>query len=527
MHRWCGLLLQLHVTGFKLELQFHSTDATDTLKATVIAVERTQIRVRLRSTMRSGLMERSMQDGTGGTSTGTLAADLARMQALARAPVTSANDLKLNLANIYRTLFLADLTQFDVVALRKAAPASMQALFEMRLDLRNQIAAWDARGFMTHDVQRALRDVFRVTRYASDMLGELGIDHEKLTPGQHTRRGFTGTDANVLVNPAFQAGGDLAFQAGDVILVRGQAHNSAAIARIGDVDSQFSHIGVVHVDKDGRGFKVEALIESGSVITPLEQALDHELGRAIVFRHKDPAVAARAARMIHDHVRERTGLRHIWYDFSMTPEGYRRLYCSKLVRLAYDLATDGKLKLPAYKTRLDATNRDFLNRVGVKTVETFAPGDMEIDPRFDIVAEWQDYRITSSLRNQDMIATKLFEFMERDGYTFKEDWTIRLIGLLGRVSAHLSESAKDMIADVVPKVPPNMKRRTIAVVAMLHKTAEPILAKLNELEHAEIARTGHPPHPRDVLASLEGVRTAADGRIGYLVAPRSPPVKQA
>ena len=154
--------------------------------------------------------------------------------------------------------------------------------------------------------------------------------------------------------------------------------------------------------------------------------------------------------------------------------------------------------------------------------ETFAPGDLEIDPTFDLVAEWADYRITAGLRNQDMIATKLFEFMERDGYCFHEDWTIRLIGIFGRLSAHLSEQAKDMIADVVPKVPPNMKRKTIAVVAMLHKTAEPILEQLTVIEHQEIARTGHPPHPRDVLGTLDKLKAGADGHIGYL---RSPAAK--
>ena len=449
----------------------------------------------------------------------TLADDVDRIQALAAAPVTSERELNANLTAIYCALFETDLSRYDVAAVRTSAPATIQSLFELRLALRDQISAWDKRECMTHDVQRALRDVFRVTRYAGDMVGELNIGHAKLAAGGATRRGFTGSDLNVLVNPAFQTGTDFPFQSGDVILVRGQAHNSAAIARIGDVDSQFSHVGVVYVDGEGRPFMVEALIESGSVVTPLEHALDHGLGRAVLLRHRDAKLASKAAAFIHSHVAKRR-MRRIWYDFTMQLEGYRHLYCSKLVRLAYAKASDGALMLPAFRTRLDMKNRDFLDRVGVKTVETFAPGDLEIDPRFDIVAEWHDYRITSSLRNQDMIATKLFEFMEANGYRFQEDATIRLIGWLGRLSAHLSEDAKDMMASVVPKVPPNMKRKTIAVVAMLHKTAQPLLEKLLEIEHSEITKTGHPPHPRDVLAYLDEVRRASGGRIGYLVAPK-------
>jgi hypothetical protein len=452
---------------------------------------------------------------------GTMAAELTRIGILARLPVVTESDLKLNLANMYREFYLADFSKYDVVAVRKAAPNTMQHLFEFRLLLREQIDAWAAKGLMTRDVQRALRDVFRVTRYASDMLGELNIGHDRIPEGGRTMRGFTGTDLNVLVNPRFGSGADLPFQSGDVILVRGQAHNSAAIARIGDIDSQFSHVGVVHIDEDGRPFMVESLIESGAVITPLADSLDHGLGRAVVFRHRDAKLSNAAARAIHAHVKKRSGLRRIFYDFSMKLEGYKRLYCSKLVRYAFHLASDGKHLVPAYTTRLDMKNRDFLDRVGVRAMDTFAPGDLEIDPRFEIVAEWQDYRITSKLRNQDMILTKLFEFMDVHNYRFEEDVTIRLIGFLGRLSAMLSESAKDMISSVVPKVPINMRRKTIAVVAMLHKTAEPILLKLEEIEHQEIARTGRPPHPRDVLAYLEDVRAASGGRIGYLVVPGS------
>lgn len=447
----------------------------------------------------------------------TVADDVAEMQGLAGAPVVSEAELKANLGTIYKRLFLADLTRYDVAGQRKTATQGMQSLFELRLSLRNQIPEWEKRGFMSREVQRALRDVFRVTRYAGDMLGEINAGHEKLPAGSMPRRGFTGADGNVLVNPAYHTGGDLPFQSGDILLVRGQAHNSAAIARIGDIDSQFSHVGIVYADADGGLHKVEALIEAGCVVTPLEKALEHGLGRAVLLRHRDSGLAARSAQAIHKHVAKRR-LRRIWYDFTMTLEGYKHLYCSKLVRLAFLMGSKGDVSLPAYTTRLDMKNRDFLDRVGVSTIETFAPGDFEIDPRFDVVAEWADYRVTSSLRNQDMIATKLFEFMEDHNYKFEEDTTIRLIGWLGRISAYLSEDAKDMIADVVPKVPPNMKRKTIAVIAMLHKTAQPLLEKLQEIEQAEIARTGHPPHPRETLAYLDEVRRVSGDRIGYLVA---------
>ena len=174
--------------------------------------------------------------------------------------------------------------------------------------------------------------------------------------------------------------------------------------------------------------------------------------------------------------------------------------------------------MPTFGTRLGMTNRDFFERIGVTATETFAPGDMELEPHFDVVAEWQDYRATSSLRLQDMIMDKFFEWMDTGGYRFKEDLTARLIAVMGRASSYLSEDAKTLISGVVPKVPPNMSRRAIATIAMLHSTAERVLRDLELVEEERIARTGRPLHPREVRVRLEELRQASNGRIGYLCA---------
>ena len=63
-------------------------------------------------------------------------------------------------------------------------------------------------------------------------------------------------------------------------------------------------------------------------------------------------------------------------------------------------------------------NRDFLDRIGVTAKETFAPADIELEPDFDFVAEWQDYRVTSRLRLQDLLMDELFRWMDDYGYKF-------------------------------------------------------------------------------------------------------------
>jgi len=451
------------------------------------------------------------------TSPTAIREDFDALERLALAPVSSAGELEANLAAIYRALLDVDLDQYDMNEVRGEAGALSSAIFALRQHVHDRIGEWHRDGLMTREVQKSMRDVYRASRYAADMLGELANDHARLGEGHHTYAAFTGPAGFTDVHPPNGVGPQVAFRSGDVILQRGSLHNSAAIARIGDMDSQFSHVAMVYIDEAGRQWAVESLIEEGAIVTPLEENLAHDLGRAVLLRHRDADLAHRAAKYMHDRVlRARRSFFPIRYDFSMEIIGSRNLYCSKLVRRAFDAASDGEVKLPTFGTRLDMKNRDFFRRIGVTAYETFAPGDLELEPDFAVVAEWRDYRVTARLRLQDMIMTKLFEWMETRDYVFKPTFTIWLMSVFGRGSSYLSESAKSLIADVVPKVPVNMRRSAIAAIAMLHHTAEPLLKELESLEEASVQRSWRPLHPREAFEALERIREASGGKIGYL-----------
>ncbi len=441
---------------------------------------------------------------------------------LATAPVADAAELSRNLSRIYHDIIERDLSAYTGQSFRPYATALMDEMFFIAMTLRNRIAEWQAAGLMTLEVQIALRDVMRALRYANDMLGELNSGFSFATDDDPPMRAFRELAYNTFVHPRFDEGRNLDFRSGDVLVVRGTRHNSAAIARIGDVDSQFSHASIVHFDESGQGFVVESLIEDGAVINPLTKALDQRLARALLLRHPDAQMAARASQLIFDHVKRsrEKGAKPILYDFTMKLYGYDRLFCSKLIRLAFEDASDGTLKLPAFTTRFDRRKGDFFHRIGVTAEESFTPGDLEIEPAFDLVAEWQDYRYTSQIRLQDLIMTKLFEWMRMHGYRFQEDFTVGLIARLGRLSTKLSSRAQNLVADFFGRIPPHMPRRTIATIVMLHRTAQPLLEDLQHMERVMVNAEGRPLHPREIFDHLEQVRWRSGGRIGYLVAPR-------
>ena len=446
-------------------------------------------------------------------------ADLSTLEALAQTPALSASELVKALQAIYQKAANADFSDYDVRAIAKSAPEIMYRLFDVRIGLRNRIAEFEQRGLMTAEVQQALRDCFRILRYVSDMVGEVGTGNARYGEDAVALPAFRGTDYNTLVNYAYYKGPDLPFKSGDVMLMRGQAHNSAAIARIGDVDSQFSHLAMIYIDDAGKHYVVESLIEDGAIVNTLGHSLAHGNARAVLYRHKDPVLAASAAKLIHGHVAptRKTFGRRILYDFSMRLDEGRRLFCAKLIRLAFQMASEGRTKLPRYPTRFSMKNRDFLDRIGVKAMATFTPADIDLEPQFDLVCEWQDYRGTSNIRLQDFTCDKLFEWMDRYEYRFEETMIIRIVSLLGRVTSYFSDTAKDILASVAPKVPINMPRKAVAAVAMLHKTAEPIFRELREIEAATVRQTGRPMHGEEIFEALERIRLREGSRIGYLV----------
>lgn len=445
--------------------------------------------------------------------------DFRRLVALVERHPQTAEQLEQLLDAIYRQVFAVDFAHYDLVRLQAAGPDILDDYYDLRLALRERIGEWRDAGLLTAAATDRLRDCFRALRYATDLIGELRAGFRTRRVGASRRIAFA---EGTLFHPDLRAENRHTFRSGDILLVRGTIHNSAAIARIGDVDSQFSHAAMIYIDKHARQYVVEALIADGATYGPLYRALSHNLGRAVVFRHPDADLAHRAAETMFRHVRKSRSLfgRHIPYDFSMELDIADRLFCSKLIRFAYAEASDGGFVMPSFPTRFDRASKDFLERIGVTARETFAPGDMELEPGLEAVAEWRDYERTSNLRLQDFVMAKLFEWMEDHGYIFEETAWIRFLSTMGRMTAYFPWPLRSLIAAIAPKIPVSMKRETVAAITMLHLTAEPLFKELQRLERESVTERGYPLHPREILTHLENMRRDAPDKIGFLHRPR-------
>jgi hypothetical protein len=185
----------------------------------------------------------------------TILTDFKQLQSLADETPRDASDLHDNLREIYQALYLVDFSRYEAKEVRESAEELLRAIFQIRLDVRARIEDWRRKGLMTHPVQADLRDCFRASRYAGDMIGEIYLEHPRLAADQSTFAAFAGPWPNVMLNSALVSGPPT-FEPGDVIPQRGMVHNSAAISRIGDTDSQFSHVGIVaHSGDFGQRFR--------------------------------------------------------------------------------------------------------------------------------------------------------------------------------------------------------------------------------------------------------------------------------
>jgi hypothetical protein len=207
-----------------------------------------------------------------------------------------------------------------------------------------------------------MRRAFRYARFGEDYLAEWLMVHGGLANAPKAL--LDGGPPHVLTNPA-AGGADL--RPGDVLLRRRSTFESGLIARSGDEQGDFSHLAIVGRDSAGRKYIVEALIPSGTVVTPLDDYLKNtDESRVVVLRYHDGAAADRAAIEIYRRARAALDAgRAIPYNFALDMSDDTRFFCSQVADYAYRTATNPPLPrgcLPQGKLRPRAEHRPWCDQ---------------------------------------------------------------------------------------------------------------------------------------------------------------------
>ncbi len=231
---------------------------------------------------------------------------------------------------------------------------------------------------------------------------------------------FEGQSPQLLVNPVH---GPFKLQSGDVLVSRGTAVVSAAIAKVGDQEGIFSHAAMVYVDPNTQKvYVIQSEIETGTEVEPIEKNyMSDGKVRAIAFRHKDPVLAAKAA----EHATKvalaaRSKGQQIPYDFKMDLSETNDLFCSEVPYMAFKEASQNRVILgQKYSTTfVQRKNRYFLDSLGISVPSTYSPNDVEFDDQMELVAEWRDYSRVGKAHRRDAVMASVFDWIEHEGYRF-------------------------------------------------------------------------------------------------------------
>ena len=332
------------------------------------------------------------------------------------------------LANHYQKLFNLRANDVDFEKLSQSEIQDIISLsFDSRLKIKEKMKLLDVSSVSGEKCLSSIKSIIRALRYVEDYMIEL----EYSSMSYFDKMEFitlTGEGSLFLKNPKFKFDSVQDLRSGDIILSRGNAYSSAAIARIGQNDTQFSHLSLVYEHSDKKMYTIEAHIEIGSVVAPVQENINQKNARSVVFRHKDPKLSHLAAKMMFERVKKRQDKKkNIQYDFGMDYKDDERIFCSEVVSEGFNKASKklyGKeLDVPQHKTKFNKGLIPFLQTLGIKINDnnvkdfvTFGPGDIQFDSSFDIVAEWRNPKKMRDNRFKDAILTKMFQWMENENY---------------------------------------------------------------------------------------------------------------
>ena len=261
---------------------------------------------------------------------------------------------------------------------------------------------------------------------------------------------------------------------GDIILSRGGAPTSALIARGNPYPGNFSHVAMLHVDEDtGEAVIVHSLIESGAVVTSIEEFFAYGNRRLLVLRLRadhpllaiDPLAPHRAAGAALERIRRR----HIPYDFALEWHDPARMFCAEVPYHAY---REVGLDLWRWRSQLDSPGlRRWLGDLGVRQFDTIIPSDIEYDPALVPVVEWRDLTVLRQNRLDNAILDVLLESAEagtRLDYPWYRyplyvlvkgwSWLVNLFGLQPPIPEGMSVTAALRVSALVHDVHPRMYR---------------------------------------------------------------------
>lgn len=387
----------------------------------------------------------------------------------------------------------------------KSHDALLNELWDFKLTIHDKLRSFHQSSEFMRDCSDALRGTFWSIRMAEDIIHD-DLYRNYKDSVKFPDNSYEVNNLHVRKNPKFgQFDLKTELKSGDIILSRGNAYTSAAISNLGEFDTQFSHMSVVYRDPTGELWTVEAHIEVGSFVRPIQDHIDDKNFRAMVYRFDNEELAAKAAEFIFKKVKkasDTTG--NILYDFGFDLAESKQLFCSEVASHAFDVASEGKIKLPMFTSSLIKRKEAFVRLLELKPDESFIPADIEVDPRFTVVSEWRNAAKVQDNLEKDAILQSMFQW--HDAYGYRLIQASSKDSLLYRNVAWPLRRVPFLKKYFIEKLPLNMSRKLIGYFGVLEGVGVFLQKNLKAEDDRVTAERGMPLTKLEKYEFLNQVR---------------------
>ncbi|MGZ3774284.1 MAG: hypothetical protein ACXVCY_09570 [Pseudobdellovibrionaceae bacterium] len=428
-------------------------------------------------------------------------------------PSTCSSVINEELQNLESTNF-SDWNRVEIY--QKTQPV-LEALFKVRQAIHSRLEE------MPKDCIVSFKKLLRTVRLTADMVGVIGfndlqlhgesLDFKRQPIPIYEKEAYHPYHLNSQLDPNKK----FEFKNGDIMITKGVSFVSSTISGITDQPSVFSHTVFVHVDDKTKKVRtIESYVGKGVLFYDIDEALKNENARILVLRAKDSKLAAKAANYMAKRVEKSLAAGHVIpYDYKLDFNDNSKMSCAEVALDAFKTASDGKVILPYVPSTVSFSDDDFLTKIGIRKGNIFTPSDLEVDPRFDVVLDWTDYRLMRDSWIKDAVLSESLRWMDQLGYRIHDSltaigaeavWAFRPVpgvwNLLSMAAGLPSDFAKD-----VPS-------KTVGTMGQLNDLGKTLLPILRNEDFNQIIKTHYWLSATELRQTLDKARQI-DGALYY------------
>jgi len=394
-----------------------------------------------------------------------------------------------------------DFNQYSDSDLKTNSSEGIKASWKLRSSIHNQLSNMD------RECRLIARDIFHQLHDHEDYYGEFA--YPQIRPEKPEGKDFQKEAVPILNREAYAPYNlvkdlnSFQFEPGDIILARGTSFLSAIITQLTDNRSHFSHAVVVvenTVNGQPRLGTVESYTTTNVKFFDLNEALKNENVRLLVLRPKNSRVAVKAAEFALQFSAEK-----IKYDFDFNFDDYSKLSCVEVAKAAYDLGSDGQIKIPENPAMLNLNNSEFLKRMNFKNGPMITPGDLEFDSHFNIVLDWRDYRLVRNSRYKDVVMSEIVNLMDEKKYVFISSGLSKIASTVVLPSRSTIWWPLVSLVTGVKEINPLTPVSTVDTMAVIDQVANMMLTELQKFDESYQARYKRPMTNRQLRKAMKSV----------------------